>query len=166
MPTLTVDGNHLVVLLSALEKIGALRGNISVPLASVRAVRVSDTPWSELRGIRAPGTGLPRVISLGTRRGPGVHDFAAVYGPRPALVVEMTGASFDRLVVSCADSAEATARAADITAHPVSRTPYGESHVSQVLFWPATQAPIALAIWPLHSPAPHPVVGDDRQLRV
>jgi hypothetical protein len=115
MAMLTVDGNHLVVLLSALEKIGALRGNISVPLASVRAVRVSDTPWSELRGIRAPGTGLPRVISLGTRRGPGVHDFAAVYGQRPALVVEMTGASFDRLVVSCADGAEAAARAADIT---------------------------------------------------
>jgi hypothetical protein len=109
MATLTVDGNHLVVLLSALEKIGALRGNISVPLASVRAVRVSDTPWSELRGIRAPGTGLPRVISLGTRRGPGV------YGHRPALVVEMTGAPFDRLVVSCADAAEAAARAADIT---------------------------------------------------
>ena len=85
MATLTVDGNHLVVLLSALEKIGALRGNISVPLASVRVVRVSDTPWSELRGIRAPGTGLPGVISLGSRRGGGIHDFAAVYGRRPAL---------------------------------------------------------------------------------
>jgi hypothetical protein len=123
MATLTVNGNHLVVILSALEKIGALRGNISVPLASVRVVRVSDTPWSELRGIRAPGTGLPKVISLGTRRGPGIHDFAAVYGRRSALVVEMTGASFDRLVVSCADAAEAAARAADITrasglAHP------------------------------------------------
>ena len=115
MATLTVDGNALVVLLSALEKIGALRRNISVPLASVRVVRVSDTPWSELRGIGAPGAGLPRVISLGTRRGPGIHDFAAVYGQRPALVVEMTGASFDRLVVSCADAAEAAARAADIT---------------------------------------------------
>jgi hypothetical protein len=114
MATLTVDGNHLVVLLSALEKIGALRRNISVPLASVRVVRVSDTPWSELRGIRVPGTGLPGVISLGTRRGPGIRDFTAVYGRRPALVVEMTGASFDRLVVTCADAAEAAARAADI----------------------------------------------------
>lgn len=97
MATLAVNRNDLVVRLSALEKIGALRGNIRVPLASVRAVRVSDTPWSELRGIRAPGTGLPGVISLCTRRGPGVHDFAAVYGRRPAIVVEMTGASFDRL---------------------------------------------------------------------
>ena len=115
MATLTVDGNHLVVLLSAPEKIGALRGDIRLPLACVRVVRVSDTPWSELRGIRAPGTGVPGVISLCTRRGLGFRDFAAVYGRRPALVVEMTGVSFDRLVVSCADSAEAAARAADIT---------------------------------------------------
>jgi hypothetical protein len=115
MATIAVDGNDLVVRLSALEKIGALRGNIRVPLASVRAVRVSDSPWSELRGIRAPGTGLPGVISLCTRRGPGVHDFVAVYGRRPALVIEMTGASFDRLVVSCTNAAEAAARAADIT---------------------------------------------------
>ena len=72
-------------------------------------------PWSELRGIRAPGAGVPGIISLCTRRGHGVHDFAAVYGQRPALVVEMTGVSFDRIVVSCADAAEAAARAADIT---------------------------------------------------
>jgi hypothetical protein len=115
MATLGVDGNDLVVRLTALEKIGALRGNVRVPLTSVRAVGVSNTPWSELRGIRAAGTGLPGVISLCTRRGPGVHDFAAVYGRRPALVVEITGASFDHFVVSCADAADAAARAADIT---------------------------------------------------
>src|ERR1700752_5508104 len=115
MATRGVDANDLVVRLSVGEKIGALRGNIRVPLASVRAVRVSDTPWSELRGIRAPGTGLPGVISLCTRRGHGFRDFAAVYGRRPALVVEMTGVSFDRLVVSSADAAEAAARAADPT---------------------------------------------------
>jgi hypothetical protein len=37
---------------------------------------------------------------------------------RPALVVEMTGASFDRLVVTCADAADAAARAADINRAP------------------------------------------------
>jgi hypothetical protein len=39
MATLTVDGSDLVVRLSALEKIGAMRGDIRAPLASVRAVR-------------------------------------------------------------------------------------------------------------------------------
>ena len=115
MATIAVDGNDLVVRLSALEKIGALRGNIRLPLASVRVVRVSNTPWSELRGIRAPGTGVPGLFSLCTRRGPGVHDFAAVYGRRPAVVIELTGASFDRLVISCANAGEAAAHAADIT---------------------------------------------------
>jgi hypothetical protein len=62
-------------------------------------VRVSDTPWSELRGIRWPRTGLPGIISLCTRRGPGVRDFAAVYGRRPALVMDLASASFDRLVI-------------------------------------------------------------------
>jgi hypothetical protein len=54
--------------------------------------------------MRAPGTGLPGVTSLGTRRRPGI---AAVCGQRPALVIEMTGAAFDRLIVTCADAAEA-----------------------------------------------------------
>jgi hypothetical protein len=115
MATLAVDGSDLVVQLNALEKLGALRGNVRVPLSSVRAVRVSDAAWSELRGIRAPGTGLPGVISLCTRRGPGIHDFAAVYGQRPAVVVELTGGPFDRLVVSCADTAGASDRAAELT---------------------------------------------------
>ena len=79
MAELLIEDGALHVRLSALEKLGALRGDIMIPLRSVTAVRVSDNPWSEeLRGIRAPGTGLPGVISLGTRRGKGILDFAAV----------------------------------------------------------------------------------------
>lgn len=104
MAKLVLEGDDLVVRLSPLEKLGALRGDVRVPLATVRTVRASDDPWSELRGIRAPGTGLPGVISLCTRRGPGIRDFAAVYQKGPAVVVEMEGADFNRLVVSCADA--------------------------------------------------------------
>jgi hypothetical protein len=99
-----IEGSDLVVRLSMLEKLGAMRGDVRVPLATVRDVRVSDQPWSELRGVRAPGTGFPGVISLCTRRGPGAVDFAAVYSGGQAVVVETDGAPFDRLVVSCADA--------------------------------------------------------------
>ncbi len=109
MATVDVEGPDVVVRLSPLEKLGAMRGNVRVPLASVTDVRVSDDPWSELRGIRAPGTGIPGVISLCTRRGAGTTDFAAVYRHGPAVVVDTDGARFDRLVVSCAD-AEGRAR--------------------------------------------------------
>jgi hypothetical protein len=109
MAELTIEGEDLVVRLSSLERLGAFRGDVRVPLSTVREVRVSAEPWAELRGLRAPGTGIPGVISLCTRRGRGFRDFAAVYRRQPAVVVECSGAPFDRLVISCAD-AEAKAR--------------------------------------------------------
>jgi hypothetical protein len=102
MAELRVEGSELVVELSELEKVGALRGDVRVPLASVRAVRVADDPRPELRGIRAPGTGIPGIIALGSRRGEG-HDFAAVYHDHPAVVVELEGTQFDRLVITVRD---------------------------------------------------------------
>jgi hypothetical protein len=108
---LLIEGAELRVRLSTLEKLGAVRGDISIPLATISGVRVSDTPWSELRGIRAPGTGIPGVISLCTRRGKGICDFAAVYGRAgPAVVIETDGGQFGRLVISSKDAAETADR--------------------------------------------------------
>jgi hypothetical protein len=107
--TLRYDGDELVLHLAWLEKLGAFRGDVRVPRSSIREVRASDRPWSELRGMRAPGTGIPGVISLGTRRGGGIRDFVAVYGNRPAVVAELEGAEFDRLVVSVHDTADVAA---------------------------------------------------------
>ena len=59
-----------------------------------------------MRGVRAPGTALGGVIALGTRRHSLGRDFAVVYGKGPAVVVELTGVRFGRLVVSSRDAAE------------------------------------------------------------
>jgi hypothetical protein len=105
MARLKVDGPDLVVGLSWLEKLGALRGNVRVPLTAVRTAVMEPEPWSALRGIRAPGTGIPGVIALGTRRYPGGRDFAAVFGQRPAVRVDLDRPSpFARLVVSVRDT--------------------------------------------------------------
>jgi hypothetical protein len=113
MAQLLVDGSDLVVRLSSLEKLGALRGDVRVPLAAVHDIRVLDNLWSQLRGVRAPGTGLPGVISLGTRRWWGVRDFAAVYGRTPGIVVDLEHAPFGRLVVSTDDPSGVAERVAD-----------------------------------------------------
>ena len=105
MAQLIVEGDDLVVRLSPLEKLGAFRGDVRVPFGPVGDLRAIDDLWPELRGIRAPGTGLPGVIALGTRRGGGILDFAAVYGHRPGVVVDLRQPTpFSRLVVSCRDS--------------------------------------------------------------
>jgi hypothetical protein len=110
MASLDVEGDDLVLRLSPWERLGALHGNVRVPRTSVRAVSASDRPWKVLRGIRAPGTGCPRLIMLGTTRGLRWKDFNAVYRRRPVVVVDLEGQKFARLVVTSDEAAALAAR--------------------------------------------------------
>jgi len=101
---LRAEGAELVLHLHAAEKAEGFHGDIRMPLSAVTAVRVVEDPWPELRGIRAPGTGLPDVIAVGTRRGGFGKDFAAVHGTGPAVVVELEGVEFGRLLVTANDA--------------------------------------------------------------
>src|SRR5436305_14520995 len=105
MATLRREGDELVVLLNDLEKIGGLRAGPRVPLSAIRDVRVTENPFRELHGLRAPGTAIPGVIAVGTWRYRGGKDFAALYRGGPAVVVELGSAEFKRLLVSAHDAA-------------------------------------------------------------
>jgi hypothetical protein len=48
---------------------------------------------------------VPNVIAVGTRRGKFGKDFAAVHGKGPAVVVELEGADYERLIVTLDDAA-------------------------------------------------------------
>ncbi|HEX4035169.1 MAG TPA: hypothetical protein VHX66_12065 [Solirubrobacteraceae bacterium] len=112
MPSITIDGADLLVCLKPLEQLAAFRfGTLRVPLASVTAALAAPDAWKELRGIRAPGTGIPFVIAYGTRRFSGGKDLALVRGGRrPALRVDFAeGAPYARLVASVADPESAAA---------------------------------------------------------
>jgi hypothetical protein len=101
---LTVEGDRLRLHLSLTERIlGLVGGDITVPLAAVTAARVVRPARAGIRGIRAPGTGLPGAIALGHWRSRGAHDFVAAYGSHAGVVVELAGRRFDRLVVSVDD---------------------------------------------------------------
>src|SRR5580693_6911308 len=104
MATLIVEGTDLVVKMAEIEKFEAMHTDLHVPLATVRSVRVVEDAWPELRGIRAPGTGIPGVIAVGTRRGSFGKDFAVVHGRETAVVVELAGAAYSRLIVTTADA--------------------------------------------------------------
>jgi hypothetical protein len=94
-----------------LEKLEAVHGNLALPTADITSVRAVRNPWPELRGIRAPGTGIPRVLAAGTRRGSFGKDFSVVHGAGEAVVVELNDeAAYHRLVVTMPDSAAVAAR--------------------------------------------------------
>ena len=105
MAKLSIEGSELVVELSWLEQLGGLCTGVRVPLSDVRAVRVSETPYKELRGLRV-GTGIPWVIVLGRMvtfsQG---TDFVAVYGTKvPTVIVDLAeGAPFARLLLTGQD---------------------------------------------------------------
>ena len=103
MAQLIVHDDALTLSLSRLERFEGFRRDLRVPLSSVTAVRAVTDPWPELRGIRAPGTGLPGVVAVGTRRGSFGKDFAAVHGKGPGVVVEMAGQEFGRWILTVDD---------------------------------------------------------------
>jgi hypothetical protein len=103
MSQLVVSGTDVTLHLSRLERIGAMRGDVVVPRASVTSARAVPVAWAEIRGIRAPGYGMPRHAAVGTWRHDGVKDFVSVRYGQPGVVVELTGQPFARLVVGDAD---------------------------------------------------------------
>ena len=110
MARLIVDGTDLVVGLSWLEKLGAVHGNVRVPLRAVRSAAAEPDPWQTLHGTKLAGTGIPGVAVLGTRYFDGGRDFAAVVGRRPAVRAELgQEAPYAQLLVSVDDAEGAVA---------------------------------------------------------
>jgi hypothetical protein len=115
MADLVVDGESVTLAMSRLEHLEGFRGDITAPLNSVTTVRAVDDPWAELRGIRAPGTGIPGIVAVGTRRGTFGKDFAVVHGKGRAVVVEFTDREFQQWVLTVENAEAVAARLAEAT---------------------------------------------------
>jgi hypothetical protein len=94
------QGAFLQVSLSGKEELGALKKSFAIPLNQVLHIARVDDLWFHLRGIRAPGTGIPGLIMLGTTRYQGKKDFNAVYKRKPGHVVTLDGSEFTRLLIT------------------------------------------------------------------
>jgi hypothetical protein len=105
MAQIRVENGDVIVHLSWLEKTGALHGDVHIPRSAVTAVRVVENPFSEIKGVRFPGTGIPGVIALGTWRRKEARDFVCVYrGQRGAVVeIDPRGAAYQRVILSSSD---------------------------------------------------------------
>jgi hypothetical protein len=96
---LLINDRTVTVALSAMEKLEAMHGNVAVPRTSVIGARGVPDGMAELHGTSI-GTGLPGVMMVGTvRDGDGV-TFAVCHGHRPAVVLDLAGQSYDRIVIT------------------------------------------------------------------
>lgn len=109
MADLLVDDTEVTVSLSAAEKLEALHGDVKVPRSSVLQVRVVPDGMDEVHGLKIPGTGLRGVIMVGTWRSSESVTFSVCHGNRPAVVLELTGQPYDRIVVTVDNPEDALA---------------------------------------------------------
>lgn len=96
--------------LSLLEIIGAFGLPPKAKLSNLVSVSYEADPWTPkvLRGIRAPGTGFPYLIMLGTMRHRRGKDFCVVYKREPVLVLDFQNEKWARWVVPASkENAEA-----------------------------------------------------------
>ena len=97
------QGDQLILKLSLIEKIFALHfKKLTVSKAKLISKKGYAKPWSAevLQGVRAPGTGFPYLILLGTMRYKGGKDFTAIYKKRAVNVYEFKDYSFKRWIVT------------------------------------------------------------------
>jgi hypothetical protein len=102
---LRIDDWSVTVSLSVAEKIQALHGNVTVPRTAVIGARAVPDGMAEVHGIRT-GTGLPGVLLVGTARDGNSVTFAVCHGRTPAVVLDLAGQPYDRIVVTVANPDE------------------------------------------------------------
>jgi hypothetical protein len=88
--------------------LGAFHGSPEVDLSEVESIEIEETPWVRevLKGVRAPGTGIPFLIMLGTMRYRGGKDFVAIYRRKPAAIINFRSGEFKRWIFEIKDMGE------------------------------------------------------------
>ena len=109
MAVVSVADGVLTVEIEGWRRLWALRRRVEVPLGHVRGATADPGMVREPKGIKAGGTHVPGVLVAGTFRRAGEKVFWDVKDPAKAVVIELAGAAFARLVVEVADPRETVA---------------------------------------------------------
>ena len=104
MATLHVTAESLTVRLTRAEKLAGLLRDVEVPRSAVRSVKVEADALRAVRGLRAPGLGLPGR-KIGTWRHRGERTLVSVRRSQPAVRIRLDGQRYDTLLVGTDDAA-------------------------------------------------------------
>jgi hypothetical protein len=108
MAHLLLHGDRVRLKLSVLEILGAFHSSPEASVDDVESIEIVANPWTRevLKGVRAPGTGIPFVVMLGTMRYLSGKDLVAIYRRRPAAIVNLKSAPFKRWIIEIKDMTE------------------------------------------------------------
>ena len=101
-----LSGDLVVVSLSGLAQLFALKGRLDIPTGHIMSVEVmsrTDVPRTPGTWLRAPGTYIPGVIRHGSYGHEPNREFWAVYRQKEVLVVGVSDWAYSRLVLATQD---------------------------------------------------------------
>lgn len=100
MSTVTVLDEVVALRFTVGERIAGLLHDLDIPVRTVLSATVADDGLAAAKGLRAPGLGVPGRRKVGVWRTRGNRSLVAVDAHRPALVLELGGHYFHKVVVS------------------------------------------------------------------
>jgi hypothetical protein len=103
MATIDVTPTTLRVRLSRTEKILGLLRDLDVPRSAITSVTTVPAGLDAVRGLRAPGLGLPGLRAIGTWRRRGEKTYVSVRRGQPAVRVTLSGQRFDAALIGTDD---------------------------------------------------------------
>jgi len=111
MAQLEITADALVLHVTGLDRILALKQTISVPWEHVSGV---DQDRAEagvvFHGLKLPGTAVPGVVTAGSFFRGGQWTFWDVHDPAQAVIIRLRDEHYSRLVVGVDDPADAVSR--------------------------------------------------------
>lgn len=100
-------GNQVKLFLSFWEKLGGCHLEPIMEISEIASIEYVNDPWNPkiMRGVRAPGTGFPYRIMLGTLRNfRGWKAFCAIYMRKPAVIISFKSGPFNSWIVTAEKS--------------------------------------------------------------
>ena len=103
MARVRIDAGTLIVEMEGLNRLWALKSRLRIPMSHVRGATADPGVVRERRGVRTAGAYFPGIITAGTFRHEGERVFWDVRDPSGAVVIELDGDRYARLILQVAD---------------------------------------------------------------
>ena len=104
MTEVEITGDALVVHVKGMDRLFSLKSRLEIPLPHVLGAEVDpDVAQGWRKGLRAPGTHLPGVITAGTFYQEGDRIFWDVHDPEKTIVIRLEDERYARLVIEVED---------------------------------------------------------------
>jgi hypothetical protein len=106
MTEVEIADGKLMVRVVGWDKVWSLKSYLEIPLQHVAGAHVTS---EHVRGIKAPGSYIPGVITAGTFHLDGDKIFWDVHNPAKAIAIDLRHDRYARLIIEVADPAAAIA---------------------------------------------------------